>query len=141
MRWRRVLVVISSAQLAAGVAGQLVALRDGRSFDIAFLDWRGRPDRVARDSWLFGTGLSAPIVLLITQGVMTARLAARPSQGLMRTLGGLGAAMAGGYLIEKEFRGAMSPSGWDPVVTPIAGAAFVLALTMGVVGLRGAAQI
>ena len=44
--------------------------------------------------------------------------------------------MACGYLIEKEFRRALVPGRWDPVVTPIAGAGFTLALAMAVLGLR-----
>jgi hypothetical protein len=67
MRTRHALVVISAAQLAAGVAGQLVAVRDRRSFDIALIGWRGRPNRVAHDTWLLGTGLSAPVTILATQ--------------------------------------------------------------------------
>ena len=102
MRTRPVLVAVSTAQLAAGMAGQFVALRDRRSFDIALIGWRGRPERVARDSWLLGTGLSAPVVMLATQAVTTSRLAAGPSRRAARTLGVLGAAMAGGYLGERE---------------------------------------
>jgi len=64
MHQRRVLVAISAAHLSAGVAGQLVALRDGRAFDIALVGWRGQPERVFRDSWLIGTGWSAPVVML-----------------------------------------------------------------------------
>jgi hypothetical protein len=137
MRTRRVLAVVSAAQLAAGVAGQRVALRDGRSFDIAVLGWRGRPERVARDSWFLGTGLSAPVVMLATQAIATARLAVGPSQAAMRTLGVLGAVMTCGYLVEREFRVAASPGGWNPVVTPIAAAGSSLALVMGFFGLRG----
>ena len=42
-----------------------------------------------------------------------------------------------GYLIEREFRTALSPSGWDPVVTPVAAAGFTLALVMAGLGLPG----
>lgn len=71
----------------AGVAGQLVALREGRSFDIALVGWRGQPERVARDSWLLGTGLSAPVVMLAVQAAATVRLGAGPSLTATRTLG------------------------------------------------------
>ena len=98
MSSRRALVAVSTAQLAAGAAGQLLALRDGRAFAIALLGWRGRPERVARDSWLLGTGLSAPVVMLTTQAVATARLAAGPSNEATRILGALGLAMSAGYL-------------------------------------------
>ena len=100
MRTRSLLVVASTGQLAAGVAGQRVALRDGRPFDIALLRWRGDPRRVARDSWLFGTGLSAPVVMLAAQAALTTCLAARPSRNATLSLGALGAAMSAGYLVE-----------------------------------------
>ena len=134
---RQFLVAVSGAQLAAGVAGQLVAFRDRRPFDIALLNWRGQPERVARDSWLLGTGLSAPVVMLATQAAATVRLAKAPSRNAARVLGGLGATMTCGYLIEREFRAAMSPAGWNPTTTPIAAAGFKLAFAMAVAGLRG----
>ena len=127
---RRVLVAVSGAQLAAGAAGQLVALRDRRSFDVALLHWRGRPERVARDSWLFGTGLSAPVVMLAVQATATVRLATGPSRTATRLLGALGATMTFGYLVEREFRAAVSPAGWNTTTTPIAAAGFTLALVM-----------
>jgi hypothetical protein len=136
MRTRSLLVVASTGQLAAGVAGQRVALRDGRPFDIALLRWRGDPRRVARDSWLFGTGLSAPVVMLAAQAALTTCLAARPSRNATLSLGALGAAMSAGYLVEKEFRSALSPGGWNLAVTPIAATGLALALTMAVLGFR-----
>ncbi len=122
MQTRRALVFVSAVQLAAGVAGQLIALRDRRSFDIPALRWAGSSQRVARDSWLLGTALSAPIVMLATQALCTARLAAGPSHVAARTLEGLGIAMSCGYLIEREVEVALSPRGWDPVLTPIVAA-------------------
>jgi len=136
MSWRRALVTISAAQLAAGVAGQLIAVRDRRSFDIALLRWRGRPENVLKDSWLLGTGLSAPITMLTTQAVATIRLATAPSPVATRILGALGAAMTCGYLVEREFRSAFTPSGLDPTVTPVAAAGFALAVAMARSGLR-----
>jgi hypothetical protein len=87
---------------------------------------------------VLGTGLSAPIVILMIEAIATARLAAGPSQWAARTLGVLGGAMAGGYLIEREFPGVLAPGGWDPVVTPIAIAGFGLALAMAALALGGA---
>jgi len=135
MRQRRVLVAISAAQLSAGIAGQLIALRDGRSFDIALVGWRGQPDQVLRDSWLIGTGLSAPVVMLTAQAIATLRLAAGPNQRARRTLGALGAVMTCGYLVEREFRSSLSPASWDPLATPIAAVAFPLAVAMAVSGV------
>lgn len=136
---RRVLVAVSGAQLAAGVAGQLVALRENRPFDIALLDWRGRPERVARDSWLLGTGLSAPVVMLSVQAAATVRLAAGADPAATRILGWLGAMMTCGYLIEQEFRTAVSPEGWNGRTTPIAAAGLTFAVAMAAAGL-GARQ-
>ncbi|HZJ07267.1 MAG TPA: hypothetical protein VFD59_17605 [Nocardioidaceae bacterium] len=135
MRSRTALVAISAVQLGAGVAGQLIALRDSRSFHIALIGWQGRTDRVAHDSWLLGTGLSAPVVMLTAQAIATARLAAGPSPNARRILGALGAAMTGGYLIEQEFRDVLSSSGWDPLVSPVAAVGFGLSATMALVGL------
>lgn len=53
-------------------------------------------------------------------------------------LGALGAAMAGGCLIENDIRSAMRSGGWDPVVTPLGGASLGLASVMAVAGLRAA---
>ncbi len=118
------------------MAGQLVALRDGRSFDIALLRWRGEPENVLKDSWLQGTGLSPPIYMMATQAVVTTRLATAPSPVATRFLGALGALMACGYLVEREFRSAFSPSGLDPAVTPVAAAGFALSIAMAKSGLR-----
>lgn len=141
MRTRRALAAISAAQLTAGLAGMTVAVRQGRSFDIALLRWRGRPERIRRDRWLLGTGLSAPIAMLATQAVASARLAAVPSRRAARTLGLLGAGMTCGYLVEREFRAAFTAGGVDPVITPIAAAGFGLALPMAVLGLRSAEPV
>ncbi len=137
MSRRRALVAISTAQLATGVAGQLIAVRDRRSFDIALLRWRGEPENVIEDSWLLGTGLSAPISMLATQAVATIRLATAPSPAATRTLGVLGAAMTCGYLVEREFRSAFSPAGMDPTVTPVAAVGFALSVAMARSGLQG----
>jgi hypothetical protein len=135
MQMRRTLVALSALQLAAGLAGHVVAVRDGRAFDIALLRWRGRPERVGRDALIYGTGLSAPAWMLAMQLVSVGRLTVRPSSPATRTLGVLGAAMVAGYLVEREFRQVTRPSGFDPVVTPIAVAGFCLALPMAVLGL------
>src|SRR3954451_18771432 len=130
MSSRRFLVAVSAAQLVAGIAGHVVAVRERRAFDIALLGWRGQPERVARDSLLLGTGLSAPVVMLSIQAASTVRLATRSSRTATRVLGSLGAAMTCGYLIEREFRAALSPTGWNTTATPIATVGFALALAM-----------
>lgn len=136
MGGRKLLAGVSTFQLMAGLAGQVVAVRDQRSFDIALIHWRGDPERVAHDSWLLGTGLSAPKVMLATQAAATARLVAGPSRPATRALGLLGATMSLGYLVEREFRSAVSPSGRDPMVTPVAVTGMGLAMVMAALGLR-----
>lgn len=133
---RQVLVAVSGVQLAAVVAGQMVALRDRRPFDMTLLGWRGQPERVARDSWFVGTALSGPVVMHSIQAAATVRLGAGPSRAATRILGSLGATMACASLLEKEVRGALSPAGWNPTTTPIAAAVFALALAMAALGLR-----
>jgi hypothetical protein len=132
----RVLVAISAAQLAAGVAGQVIAVRDRRPFDTPLLGQRGRPEDVLRDSVFNGTALSAPITMLLTQAVATVRLAQGPSTVAARTLGVLGATMTCGYMVEREFPRAFTPAGLDPVVTPVAAGGLALAVAMARSGLR-----
>lgn len=80
--------------------------------------------------------MSAPVFMLASQALATARLAVAPSEPAACTLGVLGALMASGYLIEHEFRAALlSPGEWDPVVTPVAAVGFTLALAMAGLGL------
>jgi hypothetical protein len=136
---RRPLVAISVAPLAAGAVGQLLALRRGLAFNIAGIGWKGQPDRVATESLLLGTGLSAPVTMLAAQAAVIAHFAATGSQNSARALGVLGAAMARGYLVEQEFRTALTPVGWDRAVTPVAAAGFALALSMARLGLSGRA--
>jgi hypothetical protein len=135
MRMRRTLVAVSALQLAAGLAGHVVAVRDRRAFDVALLRWRGRPERVARDALVYGTGLSAPVSMLATQLVSVGLLAVRPSRPAARTLGLLGATMVVGSLVERDFRQALRPSVFDPAVAPIAVAGCGLAVPMAVLGL------
>jgi hypothetical protein len=136
MNRRQALVAISAAQLAAGVAGQVIAVRDRRPFDLPLLGQRGRPEDVVRDSVINGTALSPPITMLLTQAVATVRLAKGPSPVAARTLGVLGATMTCGYLMEREFPEVFSPAGLDPVVTPVAAGGFALAVAMARFGLR-----
>lgn len=136
MGFRRLLVALSGAQLAAGVAGQLVALRERRSFDIAVLGWRGQPERVGRDSWFIGTALSPPVVMLSLQAAATVRLGRGPSRTATRILGSLGATMACASLLERDVRGALSPAGWNATTTPIAAGCFGPAVAMAALGLR-----
>jgi hypothetical protein len=137
---RRMLVAASGVQLLAGVAGQALAVRRRLAFDIAVIGWRGRPDRIAHDTVLLGTGFSAPMTMLATQAAATLRLAVRPDPLAERVLGVLGTAMVAGYLVEREFRAAMAPSGWDSAATPIGATGIGLAAVMAGLGGRRASS-
>lgn len=131
----QVLVVVSAAQLATGVGGLALALRRGHAFDIAF--WHGQPSAVGRDFLLMGTALSAPAVMLGAQAGAITALLRGPSPAARRVLGGLGAAMVGGYLAERLVRHRLAPSGWDAAESPVIVAGIGLAAAMALLGLRG----
>ena len=133
---RRLLVAVSAGQLAAGLAGLAVALRRRRPYDIPLL--RGTAARVARDSLWIGTAYSAPTPMLLAQAAATVQLARRQADGSRRLLGRLGALMAPGYLLERSVRAHLSPSGADPVETPVVAAGLGLAVAMAVLGHRSA---
>jgi hypothetical protein len=84
-----------AAQFVGGTVGQLLAFGVDWSSTIAVIGWKGRSDRVAMDSWLLGTGLSAPVTMLAAQAAVTVHFAATGSQNSARALGVLGAAMTG----------------------------------------------
>jgi pimeloyl-ACP methyl ester carboxylesterase len=130
----RLLVAVSVAQLATGVAGLVVALRRRHPYDVFWM--HGRSDRIARDTILRGTALSTPVSNLLVQTVLTALVARRPSQGATRALGGLGALQVAGYLGERLVRRRLRPSGWDPVESPLVVAGIGMAGAMAVVGAR-----
>jgi hypothetical protein len=131
---RQALVAASAVQLAAGVAGQVVALRRHHAYDTPLMS--GVPEDVARDSVLSGTALSAPLVMLAAQAWAIRRLHARPADGARRTLGGLGVTMVAGYLMERLGRQRLTPGGLDPVETPIVLVGLLGAAAMGVLGHR-----
>jgi hypothetical protein len=136
----RALVVVSAAQLTAGVSGLVVALRRRRHYDVwtpALIDvplLHGFPDHVARDSVLMGTAYSAPVPMLIAQLGSTVRLVTRGDRRAVRDLTLLGAIMTGGYLVERFDRAHLRH--WDPVETPVVVAGLGLAAAMAVLGGR-----
>jgi len=131
---RQALVAVSAIQLAAGIAGQAIALRRRHPYDTPIMC--GRPESVGRDSFLSGTALSAPVVMLAGQAWAIRRLRARPADGARRTLGGLGVVMVAGYLMERLCRARLTPGGFDPVETPVVVVGLVGAAAMGVLGHR-----
>lgn len=76
MAHRSTLVGVSSAQLAAQLAGHLVALRRRRHFDGPFLT--GSPEHIVRDWLWFGTAYSARGLTLGHLTERCSRLRIRP---------------------------------------------------------------
>jgi hypothetical protein len=135
MKANRLLAAVSAVQLGAGLAGVALAVRRRRAFDIP--GWRGQQSTVGRDSLLMGTALSAPAVMLVTQAAATVALFRRPEAAPpARVLGGLGAAMVAGYLVERLGRRRLHPSGWDAAESPAVIAGLSLAAVMALLGLR-----
>jgi hypothetical protein len=135
MKANRLLAAVSAVQLGAGLAGVALAVRRRRAFDIP--GWRGQQSTVGRDSLLMGTALSAPAAMLATQAGATVALLRRPDAAApARVLGGLGAAMVAGYLVERLGRRRLHPSGWDAAESPTVIAGLSLAAAMALLGLR-----
>jgi hypothetical protein len=134
LRRRPLLVVVSAAQLASGVAGMRVGLRRRHPYDVFWM--HGHAADISRDVIFKGTALSAPVWMLLTQAGMTAVVARRPSRRAAQALGGLGAALVAGYLGERLVRQRLRPSGWDTVESPLLVTAIGLAAAMAAVGWR-----
>jgi hypothetical protein len=126
---RRLLVVLSTAQLAAGLLGQVVPRTP---YDLPFAS--GKPAQVGRDSLWRGTAYSAPAPVLAAQAAAIRQLARGPDDGARRALGAIGALMVPGYLLERAGRRRLRPGGFDPVETPVAAVGLVLAAAMAVLG-------
>ena len=132
MTRRTVLVAIASAQLAAQVAGLVIALRRGRFYDVGFM--RGSPERIRHDAIWSGTAYSAPVTMLTAQLWAIRRLGARPDDVSRRVEHAQEPEHAPGYLSERSVRAHLRPGGWDPVETPLIATALGLAVAMGVLG-------
>ncbi|PWW22422.1 hypothetical protein JD79_01574 [Geodermatophilus normandii] len=133
---RSALVAVSAAQFAAGLAGQVLALRRRHHFDLPFLT--GSPDRVGRDSLWIGSALAAPVWMLAVQGWAVSRLAAGPDEPARRALRLLSAGMVPGYVQERLVRRRLTRGGADPVETPLVVAGLGLAAAMAVLSRPGA---
>jgi hypothetical protein len=131
----RALAGIAAAQLAAGVAGHVIAVRRQLPYDVAFPPMAGRPESVARDSLLLGTALSAPVVMLGLQAVATTRLFRGPDRRATRIVTGLGSVMISGYIGERVVRQRLGGD-WDPVESPVAAVGLGLAAAMAAAGVR-----
>jgi len=134
MKANQLLAVVSAVQLGAGLGGMALAIRRRHAFDIP--GWRGQQSTVGRDSLLMGTALSAPVAMLATQAGATVALLRRPdATAPARVLGGLGAAMVAGYLLERLVRRRLRPPGWEAAESPAVIAGLSLAAAMAVLGL------
>ena len=132
---RRLHVSLSVAQLAAGLAGLAIAVRRRRPYDLPFAT--GSPAHVGRDALWVGTAYSAPLPMLVVQALAAAVLGRGPDDGARRLLGALGAAMVPAYLLERSGRRRLTPSGADPMETPVVVAGAALGTAMAVLGHRG----
>ena len=131
---RPVLVAVASAQLAAQLAGHVVALRRRRNFDVPFMT--GSPDHLVRDWLWFGTAYSAPSYMVAAQLWALARLRRAPDHRARWVLRWLGTGMSVGYPSERVVRRRLRPDGFDPVETPIVAAGWGVALALAVLTRR-----
>ncbi len=134
MAHRSTLVAISSAQLAAQLAGHVVAVLRRRHFDVPFMT--GSPEHVVRDWLWFGTAYSAPPYLLAPQIWAIARLLNAPDDRARWVLQRLGTGLTLGYLSERWNRVRVRPGGFDPLETPIAAVGWGCAVAMAVLASR-----
>jgi hypothetical protein len=134
MAHRSLLVAVSSAQLAAQLAGHVVAVRRRRHFDVPFMT--GSPEHLTRDWLWFGTAYSAPPYLLAPQVWATARLARGPDDRARWVLRWLGTCLTVGYLSERWNRVRIRPDGFDPVETPVVVVGWGGVIAMALLGRR-----
>ena len=134
MAHRPTLAAVSTTQLAAQLAGHLIALRRRRHYDVPFMT--GSPEHVGRDSWWFGTAYSAPSYMLASQAYAIATLAAGPDDRARGMLRLLGTSMIAGYLSERFNRQVLTGRVVDPVETPIVVVGFAGVIAMAIVGAR-----
>ena len=128
------LVATSSAQLAAQLAGHVVALRRRRHFDVPFMT--GSAEHIVRDWLWFGTAYSAPPYLLGPQIWAIARLLHGSDDRARWVLKWLGTGMTAGYLSERLCRRRLTPAGLDPVETPIVAVGFGGTVAMALLARR-----
>jgi hypothetical protein len=127
---RSTLVAVATAQLAAQLAGHVVALRRRRTFDVPFMT--GSPEHLVRDWLWFGTAYSAPPYLLGLQVWALTRLLRGPDDRARWVLRWVGTGLAVGYPSERWNRVRLSPGGVDPLETPIVALGWSSAMAMAV---------
>jgi hypothetical protein len=127
----RLLPLAAAAQLATALVGHAVAVRRGLPVDIAALGLRprapggpGSARRVARDAWVTGTALSAPVPALLVQAGALAVLVRRPpptpaGRAAALVLGVQAAVASAGQPAERLGRLRLVPGSADRVETPV----------------------
>jgi hypothetical protein len=131
---RSALVAVASAQLAAQLAGHVVALRRRRHFDVPFMS--GSPEHLVRDWLWFGTAYSAPPYLIGPQVWAVSRLLRGPDERGQWVLRWIGTGLSAGYPSERYTRIRVRPGGFDAVETPIVVIGWGCAVAMAVLGRR-----
>ena len=121
-------MAVASTQLAAQLAGHVVAVRRRRHVDVPFLT--GSPEHLLRDWLWFGTAYSGPPYLLAAHGWALARLLRGPDPRARWVLRWLGTGLTVGYLSERLPRARVRPGGLDPVETPVVVAGWAGAAAM-----------
>jgi hypothetical protein len=134
MRSAKVLAGVSVAQLAAGLVGLPIAVRNRLPSNPVGVHLNLSADHLARDQIVLGTARSAPGVMLAIQAMAIVALFRGNSPKARRTLGVLGCIMTFGYLVERE--PPLFPGRFDPMETPVYGVGLVGAVLMAWLGLQ-----
>ena len=127
----KVLAAVSLAELILQLIGARKAIRDGIPYDAPI--GRGRPEDVARDMWVAGSGLSAPWPTLAVHVAGTALLIARPRPWVRRAVGLLGAFYIVGISWERITRESFRHP--DRGTTPLIASGLALSGAMALLGL------
>jgi hypothetical protein len=133
---RGVLVAVSAAHLTVALVSMKIAIARRSSFHLSLL--RGDPRRVVRDSIIMGTALSEPVVMMIPEALAIGTMVRGDSQPATAWLGWLGALNVPGYLLERQGRLRLQPSGWDSTETPLVVIGLGLSTVMAKLGLAAA---
>jgi hypothetical protein len=134
MARRSTLVAVSSLQLAAQLAGHVLAVRRRRHFDVPLMV--GSPHHVGRDWWWFGTAFSAPSYLVAMQGWAVVRLLRAPDDRARWVLRWIGTGMTLGYASERCVRARVRRGGHDPLETPVVLTGWLCAAGMALLARR-----
>ena len=114
---RQLLAAVSTVQLASGVLGLPIAVKNRRPSNPYVVNLNLSSEHLARDQMVMGTARSAPGLMLVTQAVATIALWRQPSHRATKTLHVLGLVMTFGYLVERE--SPLLPAHADRLSTPL----------------------